>query len=155
MRSLGTGQLLLHAAELFFCWYTSHSGESADAYRYCAANSNKIGSSRKCPNPRLQWPQSNPRTCPVMWSWSTTKIPSAPQITHCVTVFFKSFKSLSEIFLRCAPRQISFLYEARQFRHQLSSPLRFLLWGGNASKVAGFSILQRVQVNISIFLTPS
>lgn len=112
-----------------------------------------MGSSLKCPKPRLQWLHNMPRISPVWWSWSTTNGSSLPQITHCVTVAFISARAASEITARYLPRKFALRYSLRQARHQLSNPLRFLLCKGKNSFVSGFSVLQRVQVSISMLLT--
>ena len=94
-----------------------------------------------------------PRTLPVAWSWSTTKVSTEPQITHSVVEAFSSANAASVITERNLPRLVSLRYVARQLRHQLSRPFRFLLCGGKKSKVAGLPALQRVQASSSMLLT--
>ena len=130
--------------------YLSQLGWSADAYRYCAANSSNVGSSLKCPRPLLQWLHNIPRTFPETWSWSTTNGSCEPQITHSCVVALSSASVSSEITARNFPRLLELRYVARHALHQLSKPLRFLLCNGKNSAVAGLSDLQRVQLSSSM-----
>ena len=95
-----------------------------------------------------------PLTFPVLWSWSTTKGSTDPQITHSCVVAFISASFSSEITARNFPRLLAFRYADRHALHQLSKPLRFLLCNGKNSAVAGLSSLQRVQANSSMLATP-
>ena len=117
---------------------TSHSPQAHSPRMYIAANSSSSGSSRKWPRPILQRWHNAPRTRPVRWSWSTTKDPVSPHITHSVACRAAPMRAcwsgLTPGILR-----YSFLYERRHGRHQLSKPDRVFLCGGKYSRLSGFS----------------